>query len=98
VRGKGGGIYLAKKPEGINIGTLIRQTEEDMALVECFEKSGTSCQIESACVLRHTLRKALNAFMAVLDCYTLADLVAPHRKLAQLLLMPSSKKLAKRAS
>lgn len=98
VRGKGGGIYLAKKPEDINIGSLVRQTEEDLILVECFQQSSTDCQIQSACVLRHALAKALNAFLAVLDTYTLADLMAPRRKLAQLLHIPPAAKPAKKAS
>jgi len=98
VRGKGGGISLAKKPEAINLGTLVRHTEEDLTLVECFQQSDAGCQIQSACVLRHALGKALNAFLAVLDSYTLADLLAPRRKLAQLLSIPSPARPAKRAS
>ena len=88
VRGKGGGIALAKKPEAINIGTLVRETEEDLSLVECFQKTEPGCRIEAACVLRSALGRALNAFLAVLDSYTLADLLAPRRKLAQLLDIP----------
>jgi Rrf2 family nitric oxide-sensitive transcriptional repressor len=98
VRGKGGGVYLAKKPDAINLGTLVRQTEEDLVVVECFQQSRTGCQIQSACVLRHALGKALNAFLAVLDGYTLADLLAPRRKLAQLLDIGPPAKLAKKAS
>jgi Rrf2 family transcriptional regulator, nitric oxide-sensitive transcriptional repressor len=98
VRGKGGGIYLAAKPERINIGALIRQTEEDLAIVECFGQSATDCRIESACILRQALGKALNAFLAVLDSYTLADLLAPRRKLSQILNIPAPARLGKKAS
>ncbi|MGE5537064.1 MAG: Rrf2 family transcriptional regulator [Gemmatimonas sp.] len=92
VRGKGGGVSLARKPDAINLGTLVRQTEEDMVVVECFQQSDANCRIQSACVLRHALGKALNAFLAVLDGYTLADLIGPRRKLAQLLDIPAPAK------
>lgn len=85
IRGKGGGIRLAKRPEEINIGALVRQTEEDLALVECFLGSASSCRIEATCVLRGVLGEALQAFLAVLDRYTLADLLEPRRRLAELL-------------
>lgn len=72
-RGKGGGIRLAKPPEAINVGTVVRRTE-DLALVPCFE--GGPCLISPACVLRSALYEAEQAFLAVLDRYTLADLTA----------------------
>jgi Rrf2 family nitric oxide-sensitive transcriptional repressor len=98
VRGKGGGMSLARSPESINIGTLVRQTEEDLAVVECFQKSDAGCRIESTCILRQALNKALNAFLDVLDAYTLADLISPRRKLAQLLDIPAPARPAKKAS
>lgn len=73
VRGRNGGIRLAKPPGGINVGTVVRRTE-DIALLPCFE--GGSCLISPACVLREALRKALAAFLAVLDDYTIADLAS----------------------
>ncbi len=85
VRGKGGGIRLASDPAKINLGKLIRQTEEDIALVECFQEQECSCVIEPVCVLKKALRIALAAFFEVLDGYTLADLVKPSRNLARLL-------------
>lgn len=85
VRGKGGGMRLARLPERINLGTLVRQTEEDLAIVECFKGNGETCCIEPACVLTKTLKKALAAFLTVLDGYTLADLVKPRKRLAHLL-------------
>lgn len=72
-RGKGGGIRLAKRPEAINVGTVVRRTE-DLAIVPCFE--GGPCLISPACVLRSALHEAEQAFLAVLDRYTLADLTA----------------------
>ncbi len=79
VRGKGGGFRLKVDPVDINIGTLVRETEEDMQLVECFGE-GSLCAIEPACVLRNTLGKALGAFMSVLDEMTLADLIQPRAR------------------
>ena len=73
VRGRNGGIRLAKPPERINAGAVVRRTE-DMALVPCFEDG--PCLISPACVLRDILREALEAFLGVLDRYTLADLVS----------------------
>src|SRR3546814_291779 len=84
-RGRGGGMTLARPAEQINLGALVRQTEEDLALVECFSGRDGSCVIQPACVLRNALGEALAAFLAVLDGYTLADLLAPRRKLAKLL-------------
>jgi Rrf2 family nitric oxide-sensitive transcriptional repressor len=85
VRGKGGGMRLAKPPRSINVGRVLRSTEEGFDLVECLEKGRTVCRIAPACVLKGVIAEARNAFLAVLDRYTLADLVVPSRPLAQLL-------------
>ena len=71
VRGRHGGIRLARPADAINVGELIRHTESDFDLVEC-----TSCLIAPACGLTSALDEALGAFMAVLDGYSLADLIA----------------------
>src|SRR5262245_14810720 len=85
VRGRGGGLRLARPAEEIAVGDVLRSTEESMALVECFGPT-SGCAIEPACGLRPVLQEALAAFLAVLDGYTLADLVARRRKpLARLL-------------
>lgn len=85
IRGKGGGFRLAKDPAKVNLSTLVRQTEEDLTIVECFQEQGCDCVIEPACVLRKALREALDAFFATLERYTLADLLAPSRSLRRLL-------------
>jgi Rrf2 family nitric oxide-sensitive transcriptional repressor len=92
LRGKGGGMRLAMAPEEINLGKLIRETEEDLKIVECFQSSSAGCRIMAACVLRKALGEALHAFLSVLDGYTLADLIAPRRQLARLLSIPSAQK------
>ena len=73
-RGRGGGIVLAKRPSEIIIGDVVRETEEDFRMVECFSPDN-NCVITPACSLRHVLNEALLAYMAVLDKYTLADIV-----------------------
>jgi Rrf2 family nitric oxide-sensitive transcriptional repressor len=88
MRGKGGGVRLAKDPAKINLGTLVRQTEDDLALVECFQDENCSCVIEPACVLRKALHQALDAFFRTLDEYTVADLLRPSNSLARLLALP----------
>ncbi len=79
VRGRGGGFRLALRPEDINIGDVVRQTEERMDLVECFDPTANQCRIDSVCGLHGVLEEALEAFLATLDGYTLADLVARRR-------------------
>lgn len=86
IRGKNGGMRLSRAPEEINVGTLVRDTEQDLELVECFGNRST-CVITPACELKRVLAKALNAFFSTLDHYTLADLLpeASHPDLIQLL-------------
>jgi Rrf2 family nitric oxide-sensitive transcriptional repressor len=85
-RGKGGGMRLARAPEKINIGTLVRSTEEDFALVECLEKGSQNCTIAPACALPPVLAGALRAFFRELDGRTLADLLQPQADLARIFL------------
>src|SRR3954452_21624446 len=82
VRGRKGGIKLARPPAQIRVGAVIRDTEEDLAVMGCLSELGF-CQIEECCVLRRALREATLAFLEVLDRYTLADLLAPDRRLAE---------------
>ena len=84
VRGRNGGIRLLKEPREINVGEIVRRMEPDFYLAPCFNASG-SCVIEPACILKDALGQARDAFLAVLDRYTLADLVMPRRELAALL-------------
>ena len=74
VRGKGGGMRLARAPREIVLGEVIRQTEVDLALVECFA-ADSACRVEAACRLKGILGEALAALFRVLDGYTLADLL-----------------------
>ncbi|MBA1146832.1 Rrf2 family transcriptional regulator [Ectothiorhodospiraceae bacterium WFHF3C12] len=84
VRGKNGGMRLNQDPDTINLGALVRRTENDLDLVECFS-DGNRCVITPACRLKSILGEALNAFIGVLDQYTLTDLLAEQQALAELL-------------
>lgn len=85
VRGRAGGFRLAKQPDDICIGEVIRRTEGEVILVECFDPATNSCPLPSVCQLRIALQDALAAFFAVLDLYTLADLIRRPEQLSPLL-------------
>lgn len=75
IRGRNGGIKLGRPTEEINIGWVVRQTEEDLNMAECFQQDMNQCIISSACRLKHVLNEALSAYLKVLDSYTLADIL-----------------------
>jgi Rrf2 family nitric oxide-sensitive transcriptional repressor len=76
VRGRRGGLTLARDPETIRVGAVVRGLETDMELVACLGDRAATCVLSGACHLTGALRKALEAFLAELDRLTLADLVA----------------------
>jgi Rrf2 family nitric oxide-sensitive transcriptional repressor len=78
-RGRGGGVQLARAPEEIGVGEVVRFTEGRMDLVECFDPATSQCRIEPACGLRGVLEEALEAFLGALDRHTLADLISRRR-------------------
>jgi Rrf2 family transcriptional regulator, nitric oxide-sensitive transcriptional repressor len=84
-RGRNGGLRLARDPREIGLGEVVRTTEPDMALVPCFELTGSDCALLPECRLRTALQRAGAAFLEVLDGYTLADLVANRDQLTALL-------------
>lgn len=73
-RGRGGGLRLHRPAASINLGAVVRATEENLNLVECFDPETDACVLTPACGLKGPLREGLKAFLAVLDGYTLADL------------------------
>jgi Rrf2 family nitric oxide-sensitive transcriptional repressor len=75
LRGQSGGMRLARSPETIILGEVVRRTEPDLALMPCFGDANGACVLTPACKLRRALQEALAAFLAVLDQYSLADLV-----------------------
>jgi Rrf2 family nitric oxide-sensitive transcriptional repressor len=74
VRGKGGGMRLGRAPKDIVLGEVLRQTETDFDLVECFSDKST-CAIQHVCRLQDVFGEARNAMFLVLDAYTLADML-----------------------
>ena len=83
-RGKNGGIRIGRAADQIRIGDLVRDLEPDFGLVECF-RTGNECVITPACPLKAALAKALSAFLATLNEYTIADMAAHKPRLAKLL-------------
>lgn len=83
VRGRGGGLRLARPPAAINIGKLVRATEPDFGLVECM--AGGTCRISPACRLKGIFAEALTSFMDILDRYSLADVMGNRAELGALL-------------
>ncbi len=75
-RGRNGGVRLALPPERINIGAVVRATEADFRIVECFDQVNNQCVLSPACRLRAAMHEALEAFFRVLDGLTLADVIA----------------------
>jgi Rrf2 family transcriptional regulator, nitric oxide-sensitive transcriptional repressor len=75
VRGRSGGVRLGRAPEEIVIGEVVRQTEGDLELVECFNPETNTCPLIGACKLSILFRAGLGAFFAELDKVTLADMV-----------------------
>lgn len=72
-RGRGGGIRLAKEAQAINIGEVVRLTELNLNLVECFDPANNFCRLDRSCALKGFLYEAQAAFFKVLDQYSLAD-------------------------
>ncbi len=84
VRGRNGGLCLAKPASEINIGQVVRLTEADSVLVECCDSTTNTCIITRACRLKHILLRALEDFYKRLDQFTLADLLADQESLLAL--------------
>ena len=76
-RGRGGGLRLLRPAAEVRLGDVVRQTETDFNLVECFDPERNTCRIDGHCRLKGVLHSALDSYLAVLDGVTLADLVAP---------------------
>ncbi len=85
LRGIGGGMRLARAPEQINLGEVVRGSERDQAIVECFQPNKKeTCSIVSVCALRGILEQAMHAFFDNLDHHTLATLLKPQNDLIRI--------------
>lgn len=80
--GRAGGVRLARDPAEIRLGDVVRRTEANLALVECFDAATNTCPIVGACGLQHCLGEALTAFLDTLNRHTLAELLTPARRSA----------------
>ena len=83
IRGRNGGLRLKKEPGDINIGQVVRRSESDFYMAECFDIDSSQCLFTSACVLKTVLVEATDAYLKVLDQVSLAQLItAPNGKRA----------------
>lgn len=85
LRGKGGGITLAKAPHEMGLGRVVRDMEHNLEPVNC---NKPACRLQPACGLRRVLQDARQAFLGTLDCYSLADLLGNAEQLRHLLETP----------
>jgi Rrf2 family transcriptional regulator, nitric oxide-sensitive transcriptional repressor len=90
MRGKGGGMRLARRPQRIGMGDVVRAMEAELGVVECLTEGGGNCVIAPACRLKGILHGATNRFLEELDQYTLADVLKSRAPLARLLGIPVS--------
>ncbi len=88
LRGRGGGVMLARDASLINIGDVVRHTEGNFTLVECFDHKINTCPISEMCALKGALHMAQRRFIEVLDEFTLADVVGNRQELSTLLGVP----------
>lgn len=88
VRGRQGGMKLAKAPKQINIGEVVRVCEDDLNLVECFDPKTNRCPIAEMCGLSSLIGEALTAFLKVLDKKTLADILKTSPGIGSVLQIP----------
>ena len=87
VRGRSGGVKLSRPPSEIVIGEVIRNIESEFPFVECFDPKGCECPIADVCTLRGHFEVAIEAFYAVLDNVTLAQITEDNNHLAERFLM-----------
>ena len=75
LRGRNGGLRLGKEPSQISIGAVVRSTEPDFYMAECFDPAKSHCMMSAACALKDVLANATRAYLAVLDDVTLDNLM-----------------------
>ena len=85
VRGRNGGVRLGKQAQDINLFDVVRVTEDSFSMAECFENDAADCPLIDSCNLNAALREALNAFFAVLEKHTIADLASDRGTIRDLL-------------
>lgn len=88
LRGKGGGVRLARPASRIRIGDVVRDMEAELGVVECLQRGGGRCTIVPTCRLKGLLAEATDQFLATLDRHTLEDVLRPRASLGRLLGIP----------
>jgi Rrf2 family transcriptional regulator, nitric oxide-sensitive transcriptional repressor len=88
LRGKGGGMRLARAPREIRLGDVVRDLEAELGVVECLTEGGGHCVIAPACKLKGLLHQATDAFLDTLDRHTLEDILRQPQPVARLLHIP----------
>jgi Rrf2 family nitric oxide-sensitive transcriptional repressor len=97
IRGRGGGLRLAKEPAAVNVGDLVKLTEGGDVPAECFEPDSNQCAITPDCRLKFALADAVEAFYKSLRRHTLADVIRNRRALAKVLVVRPPRSSAARA-
>lgn len=87
LRGRNGGIMLARPAEEITVGEVVRAAEESFLLAECFDSGRRDCPLITSCGFNGILHEALEAFMSVLDAHTIAELAEDRTEIRFLLKM-----------
>ena len=100
IRGRGGGLLLARETRQINVGEVVKATEGGDVPAECFEHESNACAITPDCKLKFALAEAVDAFYAELRKYTLEDVVKNRRALGKVLFVapPATRAAARRAT
>jgi Rrf2 family transcriptional regulator, nitric oxide-sensitive transcriptional repressor len=98
VRGRSGGLRLGKEPDQINLGDVVRRTEPDFMMVECFNQAHNNCILSPSCELQGVLRRATAAYLDVLNGVTLADLLRNSKSLRKLVRIDLPAKTRKAAT
>jgi Rrf2 family transcriptional regulator, nitric oxide-sensitive transcriptional repressor len=93
VRGRSGGLKLARPASALNIGSIVRTMEDTGTFVECFDAATNSCVVTPVCGLRHSLAGALEAFAQHLDQFTIADIIPNVASFGQHLELPRERAL-----
>jgi len=97
LRGRGGGLRLARAPAAINVGDVVKLTEGGDVPAECFERESNCCAITADCKLKFALSDAVDAFYAALRRYTLEDVVKNRKALGKVLFVSPPVRKAVRA-
>lgn len=87
-RGRGGGLRLRKDPGQLRIGDVVRASETDFRLVECFDPDSSQCTLSPTCRLKGLFNAALSAYFKELDGMTLADIAEPEIEIERLSTLP----------